>query len=273
MSRPQWTLCEAAGWGAEPKNTPQGRARAQHWPRTRGSPWAVHTHVHRAGPTRSRGLHSSPLMSPPTSTRTSQPRPKSWAHGARACLTTAFLTHSQLHTLEPPCSLPVVLGKGRRVNPILEMREQRLGVGVRRCFRRNYGRRHPELGGLHLHGPGALDEGCMEPPPPLCPSPATQCPWRMHEDVPAVVCVPSGGSHIPALPAHTNLGPPEWLPRHFLTPPFAPALGLDTFPHLAGLWRLGCLSLTSCETLSLSPTPTHLTPIHTGTGVGRCCPV
>ena len=25
MSRPQWTLCEAAGWGAEPKNIPQGR--------------------------------------------------------------------------------------------------------------------------------------------------------------------------------------------------------------------------------------------------------
>lgn len=36
----------------------------------------------------------------------------------------------------------------------------------------------------------------------------TQCHRRMPKALPAVACVPSGGSHIPVLLAHTNLSSP-----------------------------------------------------------------
>lgn len=273
MSRPQWTLCEAAGWGAELKNTPQGRARAQHWAGTRGSSWAVHTHIGRAQPTQSRGPLGFPLMSPPTPTHTSQPRPKSSAHGASACLTTTSLTHGQLYTLEPSCGLPMVLGKGRRINPILEMREQRLRVRGKDgtlSSKRN-GRRHSKLpGGPHLLGPGALDEGYTEPLPPPCPTPATQsvtggCMKTCQQLSVFLVERPTSLPCLPT-PAGVHLG---WLPLTFSHYPLHLPL-VATFPHLAGPWGLGCLSLTSCETLNLSPTPTHPAPTNRSGQVLHC---
>lgn len=64
--------------------------------------------------------------------------------------------------------------------------------------------------------------------------------------------------HIPAPAASSVLGSPGGG-----SPPFAPAPSLDTFPHLAGPWGLGCLSLTSCEILNLSPTPQSAPHLHT----------
>lgn len=177
---------------------------------------------------------SCPLLSPPTPTHTSQPRPESLAHGPRACLTTTYLAHGRLHTLEPPFSLPVVLGKGRRGNLILEMRGQRLSLGVRHCPRRNYGRRHPELGGLPLQGPGAVDEGCTEPLPLPCPGPATHSlTGGGTKTCQQLSVLPvEGPISLPCLPT------PTWstwgAPPNFLTPPFAPALGS---PHISAFSR------------------------------------
>lgn len=94
----------------------------------------------------------------------------------------------------------------------------------------------------------SLEEGPRPASSCLC------CQWRVPYPCPAC----------PHQPGPLGAPPPT-----FSHHPLHLPLGLHTFPHLAGPWCLGCLSLTSCETLSLSPTPIHLTPTHTGTVVGR----
>lgn len=117
------------GGGAEPKNTPQGKARAQHWARARGTPWAVHRHVHRAQPTRSRGLQAplSPVPSHSNTHFTTQAQDQGLHH---------HHTWSASHS-STSFQAPNGVGKGQKVNPISEMREQRLRGEVRGCPRRN----------------------------------------------------------------------------------------------------------------------------------------
>ena len=147
MSWPQWTLCEAAGWGAEPKNTPQGRARAEPaLGQSKEQPPAVHTQIHRARPARSGVLHR-PLPRVPfhpithtSHTHTPQPRPWSLAHGARACI-----CHHTLNTW--PASLtslclqsPGRVGKGQEglINPIFgDERTEAQGQCQELCPRRS----------------------------------------------------------------------------------------------------------------------------------------
>lgn len=107
---PQWTLCEAAGWGGQsPRTPPKARLEPSTGPE-REAPRGLCTDTYTELSPRGAGAYRLPsLLSPPTPTHTSQPRPKT-----RACIIT---THGQLHTLQPPFRLPMVLGKGRRLTP------------------------------------------------------------------------------------------------------------------------------------------------------------